>query len=124
MIFGIGIDIFDVNRIKSKMEEDSGFLSSIFTKNEIAYCEKMNHKEQHYAARFSAKEAFLKALGTGWRFGISFLDIEVLNDVLGKPYLIISGKSEEFIKKNMIINIALSISHTKEASAAFVILEQ
>lgn len=124
MIFGIGIDIFDVHRIKAKMEEDSGFLSSIFTDNEIAYCEKLNHKEQHYAARFSAKEAFLKALGTGWRYGISFLDIEVLNDDLGKPHLKISGQSREFIKNYKIINIALSISHTKEASAALVILEQ
>ena len=69
------------------MERDIGFREKIFSAGEIAYCETKKNKYQHYAARFSAKEAFMKALGTGWRFGIRFVEIEVIHDPLGKPLI-------------------------------------
>ncbi|MBN1198199.1 MAG: holo-ACP synthase, partial [Bacteroidales bacterium] len=95
MIFGIGTDIIEVERIHKVMERDIGFRKKIFTGKEIDYCESKKHKYQHYAARFSAKEAFLKAIGTGWRFGIRFADIEVTHDTLGKPGINLFGKAKE-----------------------------
>jgi holo-[acyl-carrier protein] synthase len=124
MVFGIGTDIFEVSRLKVAIEKDKGLLNSIFTETEIAYCEKMASKEQHYGARFSAKEAFMKALGTGWRFGIRFSDISVINDELGKPLIKLSGKAEELIRQEGITDMHLSLSHTKSHATAFVILEK
>ena len=96
MIYGTGTDIIEVARIQKVMERDIGFRDKIFTPGEIAYCETKKNKFQHYAARFSAKESFLKAIGTGWRFGIRFADIEVYHDELGKPYIRVYGKAEEY----------------------------
>jgi holo-[acyl-carrier protein] synthase len=123
MIYGIGTDIIEVSRIKTVMERDIGFREKIFTEGEIAYCEKMKNKEQNYAARFSAKEAFLKAIGTGWRFGVRFADIDVYHDELGKPLIRLYGKAEELIKKEGITAIHVSLSHIKEMATAIVILE-
>lgn len=124
MIYGIGTDIFEVSRLKAVMEQDKGFLSDIFTEGEIAYCKKMNYKEQHFAARYSAKEAFLKALGTGWRFGIKFTDIEIGNDELGKPNIQLHGIAYEQAKKEGISVIHVTLSHTKTMVTSFVILEK
>ena len=124
MIFGIGIDIIEVNRIKTVMERDIGFREKIFTEGEIAYCEKMKNKHQNYAARFSAKEAFLKAIGTGWRFGIRFADVDVYHDEFGKPLIRLSGKAEELAMREGISKIHLSLSHLKEMATAVVILEK
>jgi holo-[acyl-carrier protein] synthase len=124
MIDGIGIDIFEVRRIKAEMERDDGFVNGIFTEGEIAYCENMSHKEQYYAARYSAKEAFLKALGTGWRFGIRFADIDIFHDNLGKPNIRVTGKAEELVKEKEITKIHVSMSHIKEMVTAIVILEK
>jgi len=124
MVFGIGTDIFEVSRIQAAMETDSGFCKDIFTEGEISYCEKMKNKQQHYAVRFSAKEAFLKAIGTGWRFGIRFCDIDVYHDQFGKPHIRLYGKAEELAKKENISKIHLSLSHDKAMAAAFVILEK
>jgi holo-[acyl-carrier protein] synthase len=93
LIYGTGIDIIEVRRIETVMERDLGFREKIFTPGEIEYCEKMKNKYQNYAARFSAKEALLKAIGTGWRFGIRFLDIDVYHDSYGKPLIRLSGKA-------------------------------
>ena len=123
MIYGIGTDIIEVSRIKAVMEKDIGFRDKIFTEGEIAYCEKMRHKEQNYAARFSAKEAFLKAIGTGWRFGIRFADIDVYHDELGKPHIRLYGKADELVKKEGITGMHVSLSHVKEMATAVVILE-
>ena len=95
MIYGIGTDIIEVARIQKVMERDLGFRDKIFTPGEIAYCETKKHKYENYAARFSAKEAFLKAIGTGWRFGIRFGDIDIYHDDLGKPHIQTIGVAKE-----------------------------
>jgi holo-[acyl-carrier protein] synthase len=95
-----------------------------FTTLEQEYAEKRATIFQHYAARFAAKEAFFKALGTGYRFGMAFHEIEVENDELGKPVINLHGKVKEYIEKQGITHIHLSISHVKEMASAFVILEK
>ena len=124
MIFGTGIDIIEVNRIQKVLERDIGFREKIFTRGEIDYCEEKKNKYQHYAARFSAKEAFLKAIGTGWRFGIHFADIEVYHDEYGKPLIRLYGKAQEHVQSNAITNMHVSLSHLKEMACAVVVLEK
>lgn len=124
MIFGTGIDIIEVSRIKTVMERDIGFREKIFTQGEIKYCETKKNKYQHYAARFSAKEAFLKAIGTGWRFGIRFADIDIYHDEFGKPLIRLTGKAEELALRDGISKIHVSLSHLKEMATAVVIVEK
>ncbi len=99
------------------------FIETLFTPSEIEYCEAKRFRNQHYAARFAAKEAFMKALGTGWAKEIAFNQIEVVNDELGKPDLVLYGKSAEFISEKGITNINLSLSHLKDIAVAIVIIE-
>jgi holo-[acyl-carrier protein] synthase len=124
LISGTGIDIIEVKRIQAVMERDIGFREKIFTQGEITYCETKKNKYQHYAARFSAKEAFLKAIGTGWRFGIRFGDIDVYHDDFGKPLIRLTGKAEELALRDGISKIHVSLSHLKEMATAVVILEK
>ena len=124
MIYGIGTDIIEVSRIHAVMEKDIGFRDKIFTSGEITYCETKRHKYENYAARFSAKEAFMKAIGTGWRFGIRFADIEVYHDEFGKPLIRLYGKAEELGKIERISKIHVSLSHIKEIATAVVIVEK
>jgi holo-[acyl-carrier protein] synthase len=124
LISGTGIDIIEVHRIQTVMERDLGFREKIFTEGEIAYCEKMKNKYQNYAARFSAKEAFLKAIGTGWRFGIRFADIDVYHDEFGKPLIRLTGKAEELALRDGISKIHVSLSHLKEMATAVVVVEK
>ena len=124
MVFGIGTDIFEVSRIRAVMESDIGFRDEVFTIGEIAYCERMKNRHQNYAAFYSVKEAFLKAIGTGWRMGIRFVDIDVYHDSLGKPYIRLYGKAEELAKKENISKIHVSLSHVKEMATAIVLLEK
>jgi holo-[acyl-carrier protein] synthase len=123
LIYGTGIDIIEVDRIEKAMTRDTAFRDKLFTPAEIGYCESKRYKFQHYAARFSAKEAFLKAIGTGWRYGIRFSDIEIINDDLGKPCIRCCGKAKELIERESIINIHVSLSHLKAIATAVVILE-
>ena len=123
MIYGIGTDIIEVARIQKVMERDLGFRDKIFTPGEIAYCETKKHKYENYAARFSAKEAFLKAIGTGWRFGIRFGDIDIYHDDLGKPHIQTIGVAKELTDRLSISKIHVSLSHLKEMATAIVILE-
>ena len=125
MIFGIGIDIIEVARIQKQIDSESNsFLKKIFTDKEIEYCEsKIKNKAQNFAARFAAKEAFFKALGTGWRDGLSWKDVEIENDELGKPNILLSGKSKKNIQENSISKIHVSLSHINEIAVAVVILE-
>ncbi len=124
MIFGIGTDIIEVSRIEKRLKDNEALLQRIYSPGERAYCDKGNRiKYQCYAARFAAKEAFFKALGTGYRYGMAFHEIEVVNDELGKPVIKPSGKVKTFVEKNRIKNIHLSISHIKETAVAFVVLE-
>jgi len=122
-IFGIGTDIIEVGRIKKLLEKNNGFKEKIFTSNEIVYCEKFILKEQNYAARYAAKEALFKALGTGWRYGMAFNEIEILNDDLGKPSFVFLGKVMEYIANKKVKTTHLSMSHIKEFASAFVTLE-
>jgi len=124
MIYGTGVDIIECARIQKVMERDLGFKDKIFTPGEIEYCESKNrNKYQHYAARFSAKEAFMKAIGTGWRFGIRFADIEVIHDELGQPHIRLHGKAKEFAETERFSKIHVSLSHVKELTTAIVIIE-
>ncbi len=123
MIYGIGTDILEVARIGKIMQRDIGFREKIFTAGEIAYCETKKYKYENYAARFSAKEAFMKAVGTGWRFGIRFADIEVYHDEFGKPLIRLYGKAEELCSIEGISKIHVSLSHLKEIVTAIVIAE-
>ena len=124
MIFGIGTDIIEVKRIAQRLSDNEALLQKLYTERERSYCDKRNAIQyQCYAARFAAKEAFFKALGTGYRYGMAFQEIEVLNDELGKPFIKPSGKVLEFITKNRINKIHLSLSHLKDLANAFVVLE-
>ena len=124
MIAGLGTDIIEVGRIKEKLLSDEGFMNTIFTPAEIDYCESKKNKAENFAARYAAKEAFFKALGTGWRYGMAFKEIEIVNDELGKPGIIVSGKVKEFIEKSKIKNIHVSLSHIKDMVNAIVIIEK
>ncbi len=123
MIYGIGTDIIEVARIEKALSRDIGFRDKIFTPGEIAYCESKKNKYQHYAARFSAKEAFLKAVGTGWRFGVRFGDIDLFHDELGQPHINVSGVAKDLTDRLSISKIHVSLSHLKEMATAIVILE-
>ena len=124
MIFGTGIDIIEVDRVAKQIAENNGFKEKIFTEKEIEYCESKKNKAQHYAARFAAKEAFFKAIGTGWRNGMAFNEIEILNNELGKPEVVLHGKTKEFSKKQLINNIHVSLSHIEKFVNAIIILEK
>ncbi len=125
MIFGTGTDIVEVARIEKSAMRTPAFLDKLFTKDEQEYCEAQKAgKFQSYAARFAAKEAFFKALGTGYRYGMAFKEIEVKNDKLGKPEITVHGKVKDFVSEQKITNIHLSLSHVKEMALAFVVLEK
>ena len=122
MIIGIGTDIADVHRIAKSIENNS-FKEKVFSHTEITYCETKVNKAESFAARFAAKEAFFKALGTGWRGGMAFNEVEVVNDELGKPTLNIIGTTAEIIKDKNIKIIHVSLSHVKDLAMATVVLE-
>jgi holo-[acyl-carrier protein] synthase len=124
MIYGIGTDIIEVGRIEKVMQREIGFRDKIYTPGEIEYCETKKNKYQHYAARFSAKEAFLKAIGTGWRFGLTFGDIDVYHDEYGRPLIRLTGKARELAEKERITNIHVSLTHIKEFANAVVVIER
>ncbi len=106
--------------MKIRLEKQPSFVQGVFTENEMNYCNQFKNKAQKFAARYAAKEAFLKALGTGWRDGITFKDIEITNNDLGKPDIRLSGISKKIADKLGVTEIHLSISHTKELVIAFV----
>ncbi|MBK9292080.1 MAG: holo-ACP synthase [Bacteroidetes bacterium] len=124
MIYGIGTDIIEVSRMERQLSNTTGLKEKLFTAREQEYAEARSTRFQHYAARFAAKEAFFKALGTGYRFGMAFTEVEVLNDALGKPVLEFSGKVKEYLEKEGLSRIHLSISHVKEMANAFVVIEK
>lgn len=122
MIIGIGTDITEVARIEKNIENNN-FKEKVFSPNEIAYCETKANKAERFAARFAAKEAFFKAIGTGLRNGMAFKEVEVLNDELGKPYLNIVGKTSKIIAEKKVRVTHISLSHTQEMAIAMVVLE-
>ena len=125
MIVGSGVDLCEVQRIKDAIERHGRrFLERVYTDREIAYAERKANKYERYAARFAAKEAGMKALGTGWRGGIAWKDFEVSNLPSGRPTLQFHGKAEEFAQELAVTNISLSITHTQFQAMAIVILEK
>ncbi|MGI8670774.1 MAG: holo-ACP synthase [Aridibacter sp.] len=125
MILSIGTDIIEVYRIRETIERTPRFVSRVFTEKERSYCDsKGAAAAQSYAGRFAAKEAFLKALKTGWRGKITWHDIEIINDEQGVPSFNISGEAEKLLKDLGAENVHLSISHTTEHATAQVILEK
>ena len=123
MIFGIGTDMIEVERIAEKIGKNAGFKELVFSQSEIDYCEKKTHSFQHYAARFAAKEAFFKALGTGWKTGTAFNEIEVFNDVNGKPEIMLHGETASTLAAMGKKKISVSLSHLKTIASAVVIIE-
>ena len=123
MIIGTGIDIIEVDRVAQRVGNDNGFRELVFSKEEIAYCSTKAFPYQHYAARFAAKEAFLKAVGRGWDSGLSFHEIEIISEPNGKPFLRLSGQTEKELAYLGIRSVHLSLSHLKTMATAIVILE-
>lgn len=125
MIVSIGIDIIEVARIREVLLRTPRFTERVFTRAEREYCDSRGVvAAQHYAARFAAKEAALKALQTGWRGGISWQDVEVSARESGAPYLIFTGEVLVIFKKFGATAIHLSLSHTSEHAIAQVVLER
>jgi holo-[acyl-carrier protein] synthase len=124
MIVGTGIDIAEVPRIRQSIDRfGERFLERIFTAGERRYCDSKANRVERYAARFAAKEAAMKALGTGWNHGVRWRDCEVVRMPGGRPAIHFHGKAGEFAVRLGVKNAALSITHTKEEAMAQVILE-
>jgi len=124
VILGSGVDICEVPRIEASVVRfGSCFLERIFTAREIAYADRKANRFERYAARFAAKEAGMKALGTGWTGGITWHDFEVVNLPSGRPTLTFHGRAAEVAAKLGVRSVALSLTHTKEQALAMVILE-
>lgn len=123
MIVGVGIDLIEVERVAEKISKKSGFRELVFSSAEIDYCESKTNKFEHYAARFAAKEAFFKALGTGWKNGTAFNEIEITNDERGKPVLSFLGTTAASITEMKLGKISVSLSHLKTMASAVVIIE-
>jgi holo-[acyl-carrier protein] synthase len=125
MIIGTGVDIAEVPRIRQSIERyGDRFLHRIFTEGEIRYCEAKATRFESYAARFAAKEAGMKALGTGWSRGVRWRDIEVVRPKGQRPTIQFHGQAAAIAAKLGSKNIALSITHTSEEALAHVILER
>jgi holo-[acyl-carrier protein] synthase len=124
MIIGTGVDLAEVDRIQRSIERyGQRFIERIYTPAEIAYVERKANKFERYAARFAAKEAGMKAIGTGWRRGVRWRDFEVANLPSGKPTLRFHGVAAQFAERLGVKNVALSMTHTAEVAMAHVILE-
>ncbi|MCI0658498.1 MAG: holo-ACP synthase [Acidobacteria bacterium] len=122
MILGIGLDLCEVGRIRRLLEKDRDrFIRRVYREPEIAYCDARRKPEIHYAARFAAKEAFLKALGRGWRLG--WTQVEVVRTASGKPDLLLTGKAAEAAKRRGVHHVHLTLTHTPDTAAAFIVLE-
>lgn len=124
MIVGTGIDIAEVDRIGQAIERfGERFLRRVFTDDEMRYCDSKANRVERYAARFAAKEAAMKALGTGWNHGVRWRDIEVRRQPGRRPTILFHGKAAEFAARLGAAHVALSLSHTAEQAIAQVILE-
>ena len=125
-IFGIGVDLVKNQRIKQSIKK-KGFIEKIFSKKEIGYSQKTSNKVNFFAKRFAAKEAFSKALGTGFKGGISFKKIEIFNDKMGKPYYYNSNNIKRIIYNRFKLksyDLFLSISDETDYSVAFTVIQK
>lgn len=122
MIIGIGIDLVKIDRIDKAGNNRSGFLERVFTEREREYCSRQKFPAQHYAGRFAAKEAVLKAIGTGWSAGVKWTDMEVLHGDGGGPVVNISGRVKDLMDLKGVKQILLSYSHDEGYAVAHVVL--
>jgi holo-[acyl-carrier protein] synthase len=122
MIVGIGIDLVKIDRI-DKAGKHEGFLERLFTDREREYCSRQKFPAQHYAARFAAKEALLKAIGTGWSAGVKWTDMEVLHGEGGGPIVNLTGRVKDLIDLKGVKQVFLSYSHDEGYAVAHVVLE-
>jgi holo-[acyl-carrier protein] synthase len=124
VIVGLGIDIAEIDRIEAAIARNGQrFIDRIFTRGEIAYCERHKNRVERYAGRFAVKEAAMKALGTGWRRGVRWVDIEVVNLPSGKPTLKLAGVTREIAARMGVNAISISITHSGNLAMAQVIFE-
>ncbi len=124
-VLGVGLDLVDVPRMTKELaREGGGFRENVFVADEIAYCEGPGRPAVHYAARFAAKEAFFKALGTGWRgAGPTWTEVTVARNDLGRPDLVLSGEAADAARDLGVASIHLSLTHVASLAAAVVVLE-
>ncbi len=115
---GIGVDMLEIARMQQAIERRPHFIRRMFTDAERAYCERTARPAEHYAARFAAREAVLKALGTGFSSGIGFQDVSVERDQLGRPQARLTGKAVQIAAQQGVQEIALSISYTRDVAVA------
>jgi len=124
MVIGVGLDIQQIRRVEQALTRGKErFLNRTFTPAEIRYCRAQKRSAQHFSGRFCAKEAFFKALGTGWSKGIRWTEVEVVRKRSGQPELKLLGRAAELAAKAKVKKIWLSLSHSHEYAAATVILE-
>ena len=117
-IAGLGVDIVEISRMAEILERTPGCVERVFPEGERAYCEGKHNPTIHYATHFAAKEAVLKALGTGFAEGIGFTDVEVAHDRRGKPTAVLHGRAKEIAQENGIIEIPISLSRTHTTAVA------
>ncbi len=118
-IYGLGTDIVEVARIAKVIERHGDvFVRRIFTPHEIDYCHGKKRSTEHFAGRWAAKEAIFKALGTGWRGKVQWIDFEIRRDDLGKPIVHVCGTSKDFLMQERIADILISLSHCREYATA------
>jgi holo-[acyl-carrier protein] synthase len=124
LIVGLGVDIAEVARVKAAIERHGEtFLRRLYTPAERQYCERFKNKYERYAGRFAAKEAAMKALGTGWSRGVRWVDVEVVREKGGRPTIKLAGEAGKVAERMGVKNIALSITHTADQAFAQVIFE-
>ena len=125
MIVGLGTDLAEIGRIERSIARfGERFLNRVYTSGEIAYCRRKKTSGESFAARFAAKEAAAKALGTGISYGVGWQDFEVKREASGKPVLHLSGRAEELAGALGVVGISLSLTHTKGMAMAVVVMEE
>ena len=122
MIIGLGIDLVEIEKISASLESET-YLHKVFTDAEIEECRSMANAAERFAGKFAAKEACMKAVGSGIRQGAWFTQIEILNEESGKPYIRLSGEMEKIVNGLGNVSIHISVTHTKHSAAAVVIVE-
>jgi len=121
-IYGIGTDIVECLRIAQMIERHGElFITRVYTQHEIEYCQSRKQATQHFAGRWAAKEAVLKALGTGWRRGISWRDVEIRNERSGSPTVALRGGARDYMEQQKIGQVLVSISHCRTHATAYAI---
>ena len=117
-LVGIGVDMLEIARMEKVLERRPSFARRVFTKDERAYCDRLARPAQHYAARFAAREAVLKALGTGFSRGIGLADVSVARNEAGQPQVVLAGRALEIAREQGVREVALSLSYTHDVAVA------